>query len=102
MSIKNGTTINFAKTNDGYLNTIKHVANRLVTKIRKWQQTRREHRADRAALKQLLLLSDRHLRDIGIIRADITWASNLPRDQIATIELQKVAKSKRNRPTRNK
>ncbi len=101
MNMKNGTTIQFAKTNDGYLKITKLAANRLFTRIGKWQKTRREHRADRAALKQLQLLSDKNLRDIGIVRADITWASKLPRNQVATKELQKVARSQQKRPTRN-
>ena len=96
MSIKVKTLFNFKKDAAAIANTTGHVVNRLFRKFRAWQKTNRLYRNDRIAIRCLLDLNDKTLRDIGISRADIIWASKLPRDQIATLELQKIARTRHN------
>lgn len=51
---------------------------------------RRQEREHRAALKALLGKEDWVYRDIGITKADVEWASRLPRHVSAARELERV------------
>jgi len=53
---------------------------------------RRERRLDREALKSLLTMDDKTLKDIGINRGDVQWASKLPLSTSATTELEIIAR----------
>ncbi len=52
----------------------------------------RSRRLDRLALRELSTMDDKTLKDIGISRGDIQWASNLPLSTSATTELEIVAR----------
>ena len=53
---------------------------------RTWQKRRTDHQA----FQHMIALDDNILRDIGISRADVIWASKLPLSQNAALELQKL------------
>lgn len=70
---------------------------RLVRKIRTHLQLRRQHRINRQAFAQMMNLEDELLKDIGVTRADIHWASSLPLSENAAIELKKISLANRSR-----
>ena len=79
---------------NSHQSTIEHVievigkfSTRLKIKALAWKK----HRRDRAEIRRMLMLNETILRDIGITRADLDWAIRLPRDQNASLELQKLA-----------
>lgn len=47
---------------------------------------------DRQAFNYLLTLDDSLLRDIGVTRADVNWASNMPVCEDAAANLEKIAR----------
>ncbi len=53
---------------------------------------RRNRRLDRAAMRDLLSMDDATLKDIGVSRGDVYWASQLPLSASATTELEIVAR----------
>ena len=57
---------------------------------------RRKRRLDRVALRSLLSMDDNTLKDIGISRGDVQWASNLPLSTSATTELEILARRQQN------
>lgn len=63
--------------------------------IRRWFQRQIEQRVDRMAFRTLERLSDADLRDIGLTRADVEWASRLPLSENASAALQEVARQRR-------
>lgn len=67
----------------------------LLKRIGKYVLRRRQERVDRAAFNNLLSLDDGLLKDIGVSRGDVRWASNLPLSVNAAIELEIVAKRAR-------
>ncbi len=61
--------------------------------IAKWQnylELRRQRRIDREAMQSLLSLDEASLKDIGISRDDVIWASKLAMHQNASLELEKI------------
>lgn len=50
---------------------------------------------NRRAIYKLSLLDDRHLQDIGLTRADVTWALGLPMDVDPSTELNALVERKR-------
>ena len=50
----------------------------IVERIVAWFDRRSAQIVDRAAFDTLTRLDDRHLKDIGLTREDVEWASNLP------------------------
>ena len=65
--------------------------------LRDIQHAYREHerrRMDRIAFQHLLGLDDRMLSDIGVRREDVIWASLLPLSENASMELEKIARSR--------
>lgn len=58
-----------------------------------WEKNIASYRANverRDAFKRLQLLDQRTLKDIGLTKGDIDWASKLPIEQNAALELQRV------------
>ena len=49
-------------------------------------------RIDRQAFNHLLALDESLLRDIGVTRQDVTWASNLPLSENASARLNEIAR----------
>lgn len=64
----------------------------LLGRTAKWWQWQQQRRSDRRAIRHLLTLDDAALRDIGVHRGDIAWASKLPRSADATVELELLAR----------
>lgn len=58
---------------------------------------RRERRVNREAFQHMLSLDETMLRDIGVTRNDVLWASRLPLSENAALELEKVARFNRRR-----
>lgn len=65
----------------------------------KWLTTLKENakcywqrRMDREAFRYLSKLDDSLLDDIGVTRADVEWAMNLPLSQDASDALQRIAR----------
>ena len=58
--------------------------------IRQAWNLRQQRRTDRDAFNTLLRLDDRALRDIGVSREDVMWASRLPLTFNAAQELEKL------------
>ena len=76
-------------------------SNRLVEEIRNlairfsnWTKALEQRRIDRIAFRQMMMMDNRSLKDIGITRGDIVWANSLPIHQTASLELGKVARAK--------
>ncbi len=67
----------------------------LLAALWTWIKQRHEQRQDRALLQNVTALDDHMLKDIGITRNDVIWASQLPLSQNAAQELEKL--SRRNR-----
>lgn len=63
-----------------------------LSRIPAWYRTRRQRRIDRAAYRNMLRLDDAMLKDIGVTRADVLWASELPLSENAALELQRIAR----------
>ncbi len=61
-----------------------------MSKIREKLAQRRQRRIDRDAFKNLMLLDEASLKDIGITKDDIIWASNLAMNENASKELEKI------------
>lgn len=63
---------------------------RLVLRLIAAIGQRRRDRERRDAFKTLLRLDERTLKDIGLARGDVVWASRLPLHANAAAELQKI------------
>ena len=59
--------------------------------FKRWSK-RRQHKLDRLALKELSSLDDAILRDLGVSRGDVVWASRLPSSVDAAAELEIIAR----------
>ena len=67
---------------------------RQISKLFKQQYLqKRQYQKNQRVLSQLLNLEDNILADIGITRADVIWAKNLPIEVNATIELEKISRT---------
>ena len=62
----------------------------LITKMKTSLAQRRQRKIDRDAFRNLLLLDEASLKDIGVSKDDIIWASNLAMNENASKELEKV------------
>ena len=54
-----------------------------------------QRRTDRAAFRHMLTLDDDILDDIGVTRANVEWASQLPLHLSASRELEQLARDER-------
>ena len=70
---------------------------KLAPNWRQWWLKSRKRQADRRAITQMQKLDDATLRDIGLHRGDISWASHLPRSADVTAELELLARGHRMR-----
>ncbi len=69
------------------------VRNFLVRRYDNWRERRRTRRAQkeaRDAFQHVLTLDDHMLDDLGVTRANVEWAANLPLSQSASLELQRL------------
>ncbi|MEM7255946.1 MAG: DUF1127 domain-containing protein [Pseudomonadota bacterium] len=88
---------------DSNLQTHEHSLNwlrKIATDVLQWWQLGQQRRAGRRAIVHLQSLNDATLRDIGVHRGDVEWASHLPKSVDATAELELLArgyKARRNR-----
>ena len=74
---------------------VESLANALKNAARGVKETldrRAMQRIDRDAFRHLLSLDDEMLADIGVNRADVEWASNLPLSFNASQELERLAR----------
>lgn len=55
----------------------------------------KQQKIDREAFAHLANLDDTMLKDIGVSRADVIWASKLPLSQNASLELENIARGHR-------
>ena len=62
----------------------------LFMKIKAYLALRRQRRINRDAMKSLLSLDEATLKDIGVSRDDVLWASTLPAQENASQELGKI------------
>ncbi|MBX2837079.1 MAG: DUF1127 domain-containing protein [Gammaproteobacteria bacterium] len=53
---------------------------------------RYNQRIDRQAFNNVLTLDDRALKDIGVTRQDVKWASRLPLSEDAALKLESIAR----------
>lgn len=63
----------------------------LLAPIR-YLKKRYEQRVARQAFNNLLRLDDHMLKDVGVTRMDVQWASNLPLSQDAATQLEIIAR----------
>jgi len=64
----------------------------VIRRMRATLAKRRARRLDRKALRSLLTMDDKMLKDIGVSRGDVQWASQLPLSASATAELEIVSR----------
>jgi len=62
----------------------RRLTQRIITKYNQY--------IDRQAFKNVLHLDDRMLKDIGVTRQDVKWASKLPMSEDAAIKLEHIAR----------
>lgn len=67
--------------------SIRAIMNSIVTFWQTWQK----RRTDRQAFQHMMALDDKLLRDIGLTRSDVIWASRLPLSLNAAVELKKLS-----------
>lgn len=68
----------------GFVTSLGTAVSSIVNAIR----ASRQRRLDRAAVQYMLGLEDYMLRDIGLTRADVEWANQLPLSVNAATELE--------------
>jgi len=80
---------------DKQLNKVATLATNPLKRIGAYLAKRHNRRVDRSAMRELLSMDDKTLKDIGISRGDVQWASNLPLSTSPTTELEIVARRNR-------
>jgi len=65
---------------------------RLLTRFGNYVVRKHNERIDRQAFHHLLRLDDSLLKDIGVTRQDIIWASNLPLSVDAAAKIEEIAR----------
>jgi len=85
---RHGDHINVSKT-------LVRIVKRILRDLKAYYRQRRQRRIDRLAFQHLIALEDDILRDIGVSRADVIWASKLPLSQNAAQELEIIARQNR-------
>jgi len=81
----------------GWFKRVFRTVDQLLNDVHKFYNRRREQKISRDALAQLNELDDCLLRDIGISKADVQWANQLPLSVNAAFELRKIADQRRQR-----
>ena len=75
--------------------SVKAVFEKLGKTITQFIVIRYNQRIDRQAFKNVLALDDRILKDIGVSRQDVKWASRLPLAEDAAIKLEQIARRRK-------
>ncbi len=88
MSQVNCTTQNHCPTLDVKLEGPRNLLTQGFSKLISFAVTQLQRRYQRAAFRKLLVADDRILKDIGVTRGDIHWASQLPLQVNAGEELR--------------
>ena len=70
--------------------TLSNFIKGIFAKLKQFQTQRRQRRIDRDAFKNLLALDEKDLKDIGVRREDVIWASKLAIHKNASQELEKI------------
>jgi len=65
---------------------------KLFTRLSAWYQLKKQRRLDRDSFRNMLALDDATLKDIGVKKSDVIWASQLPLSLNASLELEKKAR----------
>ena len=65
---------------------------KVFSTLRTYMVRKHNQRIDRQAFKHLLALDDNLLRDIGVTRNDVVWASKLPLSVDASAKLNEIAR----------
>lgn len=66
-----------------------------ISRLLQRYSLRRQQKIDRDAFLTMLSLDDKLLDDIGVTRADVTWAANLPLSDDAATVLRQCTKGSR-------
>ena len=66
----------------------------LLSRFGKYLVLKHNQRIDRMAFNSLLKLDDNLLKDIGVTRQDVIWASNLPLHEDASKKINEIARRK--------
>lgn len=77
-----------------YIHALMQLAGTASTRFKSTRKTIRHHKKERQAISELMNLTDMQLRDIGLSRDDILYASTLLPDQNPTAMLQHIVKQK--------
>ena len=64
----------------------------MAAQFRTHMQNHNQRHIDHKAFRDMLLLDEAMLKDIGVSRSQIIWAANLPASQNASLALEKQAK----------
>ncbi len=79
-------------TKNDLLSQIKTHSLKWIAQLRIRRENRIQRRIDRDAFLRLMVLDDAMLKDIGVKREDVIWASQLPLSVNASLELEKIAR----------
>lgn len=66
----------------------------LIRRVDKWLSDRKQHYLNRRTFVQLASLDEATLKDIGLSRGDVTWASKQPNSIDAVTELEIISRRK--------
>lgn len=86
-TICNDSSVNPTAPNVRFTDLIRQAVRGITQKI----NTRAQQRIDRDAFNQLLRLDNDILRDIGVSREDVVYASRLPISENAAVYLSQVS-----------
>ena len=75
-----------------YLHLVRACFSHLCVRAKAHYHVKKQQRIDRDAFRRLVALDDAALKDIGVTRNDVIWASQLPLSQNASLELEKIAR----------
>jgi len=69
-----------------------------LNSLKNWYNIRKQRHMDRQAFTNLMHLDDSTLKDIGVTRSDVVWASKLPLSENASQRLNEISLQNRNLP----
>ena len=92
------TSLGSQDNNHNFLNAkIDHRQNswvaQILNRIANFIEVRKQRRIDRLAFKHMLTLDEEMLKDIGVTRDDVIWASKLPLEINASRTLEEARRS---------
>ena len=74
------------------LKLLKTGITKLCTRFLAWRKLKKQQRLDRDSFRNMLALDNATLKDIGVRKSDVIWASQLPLSLNASLELEKKAR----------